>query len=51
MVLSDFDLETVTLIPEEVLMSSNTELTQYFIQNWYLTFGDQGLKMFDEKDV
>ena len=43
MVLPDFDLETVSLIPDEIIMSSATELTQYFIKEWRLEFEDQGV--------
>ena len=42
MVLSDFDLKAVTLVPNKILMSSDTELTQYFIKEWFLTFEDPG---------
>ena len=43
MVLPDFDLETVSLIPDEIIMSSATELTQYFIKEWRLEFEDKGV--------
>ena len=44
MVLPDFDLETVMLIPDQLMMESPTELTQYFISNWMLEYDkDEGL--------
>ena len=42
MVLPDFDLETVTLTPDKITMSSDTELTQYFIKEWNLKFVEPG---------
>ena len=42
MVLPDFDLKTVVLIPDEIILSSDTELTQYFIKEWYLNFVNEG---------
>ena len=45
MVLPDFDIETVILVPDKIIMSSDTELTQYFIKNWYLAYVDQGLDL------
>ena len=42
MVLPDFSLKTATLIPDMITMSSNTELTQYFIKDWHLRFAVKG---------
>ena len=42
MVLEQFDQETVELVPEEIIMESPKELTQYFIQNWDLRLKDKG---------
>ena len=38
LVLMDFDRETVLLIPDNIIMDSKTELTQYFIKAWSLMF-------------
>ena len=50
MVLPEFDLKTVVLVPDKIIMESGTELTQYFIQEWTLTYkeennADKGVKM------
>ena len=50
MVLPEFDLKTVILVPDKIIMESGTELTQYFIQEWTLTYkeennADKGVKM------
>ena len=42
LVLKDFDQETVQLRPEEMIMKSKTELSQYFINQWQLSFLDEG---------
>ena len=42
LVLPDFDLETVMLVPDQIIMNSDTELTQYFIKDWGLSFIDEG---------
>ena len=38
MVLESFDQETVELVPENIIMKSSQELTQYFIQSWSLEY-------------
>ena len=42
MVLAEFDLKTVMLVPDQIIMNSNTELTQYFIKEWTLTYMEKG---------
>ena len=42
LVLKDFDQETAQLRPDKMIMNSKTELTQYFINQWQLTYLDQG---------
>ena len=42
MVLAEFDLKTVMLVPDQIIMNSDTELTQYFIQEWTLTYMEKG---------
>ena len=42
MILPEFDLKTVMLVPDQIIMKSNTELTQYFIKEWTLTYMDKG---------
>ena len=43
MVLPAFDLETVILVPHQIIMDSETELTQYFIKHWSLAYIDNGI--------
>ncbi len=40
MTLRAFDQETVELIPDQIIMESETELTQYFIKEWSLEYKD-----------
>ena len=42
MVLSSFDLSTVLLLPGNISLLTETELTQYFIKDWDLTFWNKG---------
>ena len=42
MVLKEFDQETTQLTPDEMIMNSKTELTQYYIKQWQLTYIDLG---------
>ena len=42
MVLKNFDQETTQLVPNKMLMKSKTELTQYYINQWQLTYLDDG---------
>ena len=42
MVLGRFDQETVELVPDQIIMESETELTQYFIKEWSLKYKDKG---------
>ena len=42
MVLKEFDQETTQLTPDEMIMNSKTELTQYYIKQWQLTYIDIG---------
>ena len=42
LVLKDFDQETVQLRPDQMIMKSKTELSQYFINQWQLSYLDQG---------
>ena len=42
LVLKDFDQETVQLKPDQMIMKSKTELSQYFINQWQLSYLDQG---------
>ena len=43
MVLPEFDKESVKLIPNKIILSTVTELTQYFIKDWSLSFWDNGI--------
>ena len=38
----EFDKRNVELLPDEMEMMSDTELTQYFIQTWSLDYHDHG---------
>ena len=40
--LDQFDQETVEMIPGVIELQSSTELTQYFIKTWSLTYTNQG---------
>ncbi len=42
MILQRFDQETVELVPDQIIMESETELTQYFIKEWSLDYKDGG---------
>ena len=46
LVLKAFDQETVQLRPEEMIMNSKTELSQYFINQWQLSYLDEGREGF-----
>ena len=39
--LDQFDQETVEMIPDIIDLQSSTELTQYFIKTWSLTYTNQ----------
>ena len=43
MTLPAFDLKTVMLVPNQIIMGSDTELTQYFIKEWSLDYIDKGI--------
>ena len=50
MVLKSFDQEIISLIPDNILMESSLELSQYKIENWQLSYFNEdditeGLKM------
>ena len=38
-----FDQKTVELVPDLIIMESETELTQYFIKEWSLEYKDGGI--------
>ena len=42
LVLDQSDRKTVMLVPDEMILASQTELTQYFIKDWSLTFMNPG---------
>ena len=42
MILSKFDLNSVLLLPGTISLITETELTQYFIKDWQLTFWNNG---------
>ena len=42
MILQKFDQDTVEMVPDQIIMESETELTQYFIKEWSLEFKDKG---------
>ena len=42
LVLDQSDRKTVMLLPDEMILASQTELTQYFIKYWSLTFMNPG---------
>ena len=44
MKLHSFDQETSILIPGSIKMMKETELTQYYIKDWQLTYYDKGEK-------
>ena len=39
----EFDKRNVELVPDKMVMMTDTELTQYFIQTWSLDFNDPGM--------
>ena len=41
--LKQFDQDNVELVPASMLLLTDTELTQYYIQTWSLDYNDQGL--------
>ena len=43
MVLEKFYHPTTELVPKDIKMDTNRELSQYFIQRWQLTYMDQSL--------
>ena len=43
MILQEFEIETVMLAPNMIIMKSDTELTQYFIKDWQFTFINKGM--------
>ena len=47
MVLKNFDQETTQLVPNKMMMKSKTELTQYYINQWQLTYLDDGKTLSD----
>lgn len=51
LVLKDFDQETVQLRPEEMIMNSKTELSQYFINQWQLSYLDEGKSFIYQNSV
>ena len=38
MILKQFDMDSVKLNPDSIIMQSPTELTQYFIKSWTLKY-------------
>ena len=42
MILPEFDQETVLLVPDKIMLSTDTELTQYFIKEWHLNLASSG---------
>ena len=44
MKLHSFDQETTILMPGSIKMMKETELTQYYIKKWQLTYFDTGEK-------
>ena len=45
--LQQFEQDNVELVPDKMVLLTDTELTQYFIQTWNLDYNDPG-KMNDE---
>lgn len=43
MYLLNFDQQTTILRPDEIVMESRLELSQYTIENWDLVYFDEGL--------
>ena len=43
MILRDFDQETIQLVPDQLVMESPLQLTQYNIQEWQLEYYDEGI--------
>ena len=48
MILKEFDAATTALTPDNLVMMSAIELTQYYITDWELKYFDQGF-IFSEK--
>ena len=42
----EFDKRNVELVPDKMVMMTDTELTQYFIQAWSLDFNDPGTRKY-----
>jgi hypothetical protein len=49
--LDQFDQETVEMIPDVIDLQSSTELTQYFIKTWSLTYTNQGNSSTDHSNI
>ena len=49
--LDQFDQETVEMIPGVIELQSSTELTQYFIKTWSLTYTNQGNSSTDNPKI
>ena len=43
MILKEFDAATTVLTPDQLVMMSAIELTQYYITDWNLKYFNQGL--------
>ena len=42
MVIPEFDIKSVKLVPKDIVLSTVTELTQYYIKDWSLVYWDKG---------
>ena len=40
--LQQFEQDNVELVPDKMVLLTDTELTQYFIQTWNLDYNDPG---------
>ena len=40
--LQQFEQDNVELVPDKMVLLTDTELTQYFIQTWNLDYNDHG---------
>ena len=45
MILSEFDLNVVHLLPGKIFLLTETELTQYFIKDWGLAYWHGGMRL------
>ena len=47
----DFSKHNVELLPDKIIMLSDTELSQYFIKSWSLDFNDLGTSQYNRSGI